>query len=110
MPNGYDKNWIRLGGAIDGFCVRFGHWPTKIRLPEGILNDIKNLFTEASFKKIEDKLEFIIEDMTIVAEDLKKNRYCYGDEGFPKERPEISWEQWLEVHPDNPDNKHDIIF
>jgi len=44
MPNGIDRNWIRLCGAIDGFKMRFGFWPTKVFLPQIILDDLEKMF------------------------------------------------------------------
>jgi hypothetical protein len=100
VPNGDDKNWIRLCGAIDGFRVKYGKWPTKILLPEGILNDLKqHVFTKERFAKIEEKLAFVIEGLPIVAADDKGNSYSYGDLGFPKKRPEIIAQEWLAVYP-----------
>jgi hypothetical protein len=101
VPNGDDKNWIRLCGAIDGFRVKYGKWPTKILLPEDILNDLEqHVFSKERFAKIEEKLTFVIEDLPIVAADDHGNSYSYGDLGFPERRPEISAEEWLNVFPD----------
>src|SRR5262249_16177409 len=46
MPNGHDKNWVRLCAAIDGFRVRYGHWPMRVRIFPISLADIRDhLFT-----------------------------------------------------------------
>lgn len=101
MPNGDDKNWIRLCGAIDGFRVKYGKWPTKVLLPMGILDDLKqHVFSRERFVKIEEKLTFVIEDLPIVAAEDKGNSYSYGDLGFPERRPQITAQKWLDVFPD----------
>ena len=73
MPNGYDKNWIRINLTINGFRGKFKSWPTKITLDDLILRDLRdNLFTSESLAKIEEKLELIpIDKGMIVAEDDK---------------------------------------
>lgn len=104
MPNGYDKNWIRLCGAIDGFKVRFGQWPTKVLLPEAILNDLEeSIFTPQSMLRLREKIAFVVEDVPIVAQDECGNQYSYGDEGFPKSKPRIDAATWLGVEPDRSD-------
>jgi len=35
MPNGDDKNWVRLCAALDGFFGRYGRWPTPHPHPGG---------------------------------------------------------------------------
>jgi len=42
MPNGGDKNFIRLCGAIEGFRVRFGTWPTAVRLFPPMIADLRD--------------------------------------------------------------------
>jgi hypothetical protein len=102
MPNGLDRNWIRLCGAIDGFRARYRLWPTRIRLSEGILNNIKALFTFSSFAKIEEKITFIaIKDTTIIAEDDNGRRYNYCTEGFTQIPPDLTAKEWFGVNPDS---------
>ena len=36
VPNGDDKNWVRLCGAIDGFRVKYVKWPSKFGWGEGM--------------------------------------------------------------------------
>lgn len=101
MPNGYNKNWIRVQAALNGFRQRFGHWPLKVLLPEGALRDLELLiFTPESMTKIRQKLQLVVADVPIVAEDEKGNQYSYGLEGFPKEILGINAGEWLEVSPD----------
>lgn len=110
MPDGYDKNWVRFCGAIEGFRVRHQSWPTKIRMSYGIINDFReNLFTAESFDKIEAKLRLVGDDaFIIVAEDDAGRKYSYGDEGFPETRPDIDAHEWLGVHPDRAPHREDF--
>ena len=104
MSNGYDKNWVRLCGAIDGFKVRFGHWPSRILLPKDILGDLEHeVFTPGSMARIREKVSLMVQDADMVAQDEFGNQYSYGDEGFPKRRPKPDARQWFGVKPDRHD-------
>ena len=103
MPNGHDKNWIRLCAAIDGFRVRYGRWPERVRMHKISLDDFCPLiFTPADFAKIAHKVELIADEATMVAEDDTGASYNYGEEGFPSERPKPSAAEWLGVKPKPP--------
>ena len=104
MPNGNDRNWVRARAALEGFFVRFGHWPTRLRLPPRALQDLRcNLFTAASLRVLESKLALVPDlDAPMVAEDEDGNRYSYGTEGFPRDHPTPGAEEWLGVAPDAP--------
>ena len=63
MPSGYEKNWTRLLGTIDGFHFRYERWPTRIYLHAEIMKDLREfLFTTESFQKLVDKLEFTVRE------------------------------------------------
>lgn len=102
MPNGYNKNWIRLCGAIDGFRVRYNRWPTRVRMWKMVYEDLReNLFTPESFDKLQGKVELIVDERAgHIAEDGKGNSYDYGSEGFPKSKPDIDARHWLGIEPD----------
>jgi len=104
MPNGNDRNWVRLRAALEGFFVKHGHWPSRVRLHRDTLEDLKShLFTPESWTRLSEKLEFLAdEDAPIVAEDAAGSSYSYGREGFPDRRPPQSAEEWLGVAPDTP--------
>ena len=109
LPNGYDRNWIRLCAAINGFRLRYERWPTRIRLFPGILSDLQqHVFTPKSFKQIEEHILFVPDDAPIVAEDDQGSRYSYGEEGFPNAEPDIYAQTWLGVSPDRPVPDWDI--
>jgi len=102
MPNGYNKNWIRLCGAINGFRVRYNRWPTRVRMWKMIVDDLRdNLFTPESFDKLQEKLELVVDDRAgHIAEDGTGRSYDYGNEGFPKSKPDSDARHWLGIEPD----------
>jgi hypothetical protein len=98
MPNGIDKNWYRMCSAINSFRVRFGHWPTRIRLSEGAL---ENLFSQESYRVLLSKLEFIFDGSAFIAEDDQGRSHNYAQDGFVKGELEITAQDWLGVEPDS---------
>ena len=103
MPNGNDRNWVRVSAALEGFFMRYGHWPRRVRLHLYTLKDLEHLFPPDSWRRLTGTLQFIRDDdAQIDAEDDDGNTYSYGAEGFPPERPEPGAEQWLGVAPDAP--------
>jgi hypothetical protein len=97
MPNGCDKNWVRLCAAIDGFRSRYGRWPSQVRLRPIILEDLRdNVFTQEGFEQVAVLVRFVPDDETwMVAEDGTGAGYDYEQEGFPEEPPDISAADWL---------------
>jgi len=104
MPNGDDKNWVRLCAAIDGFRMRYGRWPKRVRMHALMLGDFYHIFTPADFAKIAHKVELITDGSQMVADDSKGASYNYGEEGFPSERPKPNAAEWLGVTPKHPDS------
>src|SRR5437879_8053751 len=103
MPNGHDKNWVRLCAAIDGFRVRYGRWPIRVRISGALLADIRDhLFTRDDYARILAKLSLIEDEspkvIEIVAEDDSGGRYRYG-EGFPVRGRSPGASEWLGVRP-----------
>lgn len=99
MPNGHDKNWVRLCAAVDGFRVRYGRWPTRVRMPAISMNDFRYLFDDRDILAITSKVRFVLDDAPMVAEDDEGARYSYGQEGFPDRQPEITARAWFGVSP-----------
>ena len=100
MPNGYDKNWVRLCAAIDGFYIRHGRWPTRVRMYPVSLQDLReHVLTRADFAKIEAKLKFIADETGMTAEDDTGANYDYAQDGFPESRPKPDAAEWLGVRP-----------
>lgn len=104
MPNGHDKNWIRLCAAIDGFRIRYGHWPTNVKITPISLEDIRdNLFTPNEYAHINTKVTLIgIKDedgKSFIAGDGSDRSYDYSAEGFSGQQPSPTAAEWLGVHP-----------
>lgn len=101
MPNGDDKNWIRLCAAIDGFRARYGAWPTRVRLFSACVENLRNdLFSPEAYARLTTRLEFVADDASMVAEDDSGRSYDYSMQGFSKSPPDIPAQQWLGVAPD----------
>lgn len=85
MPNGHDRNWIRVCGAVDGFRQRYGRWPLRVRIMPGAFADLVNhILTPDGFVVVNSKFELVAEDdAEMIAEGPDGETYCYGKEGFP---------------------------
>ena len=101
MPNGHDKNWVRLCAAINGFRGHYRRWPTRIRMSPLSLKDLRNhLFSKHDFCRIEAKVKLVSDEGAgMIAEDGSGASYSYGDEGFPNSVPAPSAIDWLKVKP-----------
>lgn len=94
MPNGDDKNWVRICCAVDGFRSRHGRWPTAVRLPPTyfenvvghVLSPIGYALVSAVFDIVADKS--LVEKVAIIAMDDSGIEFRYGDRGASeKPRP-----------------------
>jgi hypothetical protein len=97
MPNGHDKNLIRLFAAIDGFRVDYNRWPARILIQPESLEDIRHhLLTPSEYNQIISKIKLIeLDGATFIAQDDLDGSYTYGHEGFPDKRPTPCAEEWL---------------
>lgn len=100
MPNGHDKNWVRLCAAVDGFHLRYGRWPTRVRLFPGALANIRDyLFTPDDYARITAKVALVPDNAPMIAEDDSGASYNYGAESFPETHPTPSAYEWFGVSP-----------
>ncbi len=99
MPNGHDKNWIRLCAAIYGFRSRYGRWPIRVRMYEMTLRDFDFLFTREDLTRIAAKVALVPDEAPMIAEDDAGAHYNYGEEGFPERACDIRATDWLGVRP-----------
>lgn len=104
MPNGHDKNWVRLCGAIDGFRLRYDRWPKRVRMYEASLRDFDFLFRPEDIDTIKSKVELFSDEAGMIAEDESGAQYNYGEEGFPKVSPDVRAREWLGVSPKSHDD------
>ena len=103
MPNGYDRNWVRLLIILGRFRAKYGSWPSKILLSKSMLDNLKNdLFTLEAFAKLEEKLEFIVNDDGFGAEDNSGNFISYNESPDSGDKQNINPYEWLGVSPDRP--------
>ena len=97
MPNGDDASWIRVCAAIDGFRVRYGRWPARVRLFPGALDGLRDhVLTPAEFAVVASVVELVADESApMVAEGSEGEEYNYGQEGFPRPRPDESTREWF---------------
>ena len=106
MPNGADKNWVRLCAALDGFYMRYGRWPTRVRVFPAAHADLREqLLSPEALAILESKLQLVADEASMLAEDDEGRAYDYGKEGFPPQRPHPRAAEWLGVQP-NGDHGH----
>lgn len=104
MPNGVDKNWVRLCRALEGFHAVHGHWPSRVRVYPDCLVDLKrHLFRPTTWRRITEKIAFVAgKEAPFIAEDAEGRRFSYGTDVAPEPRAPVSAEEWLGVAPDVP--------
>jgi hypothetical protein len=96
MPNGSDKNYVRLCGAVDGFRVRYGRWPTTTRLWPGCIDSLRHCLSEKGFARLSERLRLVEEEgATVMVEDEEGRSYDYGTLGFPSVAPDIVASDWI---------------
>jgi hypothetical protein len=102
MPYGDRRIWVRLRAAIAGFYLRHGCWPTKIRVFPGCIEDLRNdLFTEASFGKLQEKVTLTPDpEGSFIASNDAGATFDYGPVGFVKGWYDVDVVGWLGVTPD----------
>lgn len=87
MPNGDDKNWVRVCAAVDGFRGRYGRWPTAVRMPPACFADlVGHILTPVGFALVSSVVAFASEDdlserTDIIAVGESGAAFRYGEEG-----------------------------
>ena len=100
MPNGHDKNFVRLCATVGSFRNRYGHWPTRVRLFPGTLDNLRSLFTQEDFNELTSKVKLIPDGAAaFVAEDEDGRSHSYGAEGALRQNGVIPAAAWLGVEP-----------
>ena len=97
MPNGADKNFIRLCFAIEGFRIRYNAWPTAIRLREGVITNLRHILGPEAFARVKAKLRLVPDEAFMVAVDEAGHAYDYEKQGIPEQEPDIHARDWLGV-------------
>jgi hypothetical protein len=114
VPNGHDREWIRLCLAVEGFRSRYRRWPTRVRLFPGCLKVIRDdLLTPAGYALVAARVELVPDEgAPYIAEDADGLQFNYGT-GEATGKPDITggtaWvpdvgaEEWFghpEIRPD----------
>jgi hypothetical protein len=86
VPNGGDKNWVRVCAAIDGFRAQHGRWPNRVRvMPLALVDLVSDVLTPVGFALVSSVVELVPEEgAEMIAEDGSGAEYNYGQEGFPE--------------------------
>lgn len=97
MPNGDDKNWIRVCMAIDGFRATYGRWPKRVRLmPIAFIDLASHVLSPVGFALVSSVIELVLEDdAEMIADDGTGAEFCYGREGPPEQSPEPTALDWF---------------
>ena len=98
MPNGDDKNLMRLYMAINGFRARYGSWPTTVRMFPPSLEDLRDyVLGPKQFALLAAKLQIVPDEVGMIAEDAKGRTFDYGSEGSSDREPDLHAEDWLGI-------------
>jgi hypothetical protein len=98
VPNGDDKNWVRICSAVDGFRGRYERWPTGVRLPPNSFEDVVgHVLTPAGFALVSNIFAIISDEalservaIIAVGEDGAEFRYGEGEHGEHEVDP-LTW-------------------
>ena len=105
MPNGADKNLVRVRVTVAGFRAEHGSWPTRFLLPAISLEDLKDrILTAESFRRMSEKLDFVIAEDMFTAEDEQGRRHDYGSDEYDSSMDEAAY-RWL-----NPEVRDDLHY
>ena len=100
MPNGYDKNWVRLCIAVEGFRAIYQKWPETAILTKETAEDIKQLFKPLTYEAVLTKLEIVevADEGHIELVDKAGNSFKYGEEWDLE--LDVDASSWFGVTPD----------
>ena len=99
MPNGSNKNFVRMCLTINGFHARYGTWPTTVRVPPFVVPELRDhILGPEAFARVELKIRVIPQEGTFVAEDEGGGRFDYdADHDSIPAYPKIDAREWLGV-------------
>lgn len=96
MPNGHDRNLTRLMIALESFKAIHGHWPERVRLEQGYIDEFRTMLVDDGFRRLTAKVELVPdENPGMRAEDSQGASFTYGREPTPSARDSISTLEWL---------------
>lgn len=85
MPNGADKNWVRVCTAIDGFVAKHGHPPTLVEMnPWVFTNLVGHVPTPTGYALVSSVVRLAPGDegMGVIARDDSGAAFDYGMDEF----------------------------
>ena len=87
----------RVLETLNGFKDKYGHWPTKLRLPTPAYEALRDKhLTRAGFQALQSKLELLAgEHEHLVAEDEAGLKFDYTKEGWLAGRAPSGSDEWL---------------
>jgi len=87
----------RVLETLNGFKDKYGHWPTKLRLPTPAYEALRDKhLTRAGFEALQSKLELVAgENEHLVAEDEAGLKFDYTNEGWLGAKPPSGSDEWL---------------
>lgn len=96
---GGGQTLARILGAIEGFYITFGEWPSGIRLTPSYIEHLQNeVLPPEAFSKLLEKIALIPDvSAAVVAENSSGQRHDYGASGFSKAKPPIRAREWLRL-------------
>lgn len=96
MPNGHGRNLSRLMMALEGFRALHGHWPERVRLKQGYIDDFQNLLTDQGYHQLISKLSLVPDSLDgMRAEDDQGNSFTYGADPSPEIPSDVKPYEWL---------------
>jgi hypothetical protein len=97
VPNGSDKNLVRLCAAVDGFRSRYKRWPTRVTTDPRCIDDLRDhVLSKEDFARISALLSLVPKERgSFTAEDDQGGKYDYGTEGFAKGEPDVKAYEWF---------------
>jgi hypothetical protein len=97
MPNGIDKNFVRLGMACSAFRAKHGVWPTEARVAPPVLWDYGQLFDLENFERLCSRLRLRTTNRAHIAVGNANAHLVYGKiEGLDTSLTEEAF-AWLGV-------------
>lgn len=97
MANGGDKNWVRVCAAIDGFRIRYGCWPKRVRvMPVSYVDLVSHVLTPLGYALVSSLVQLVPEEeAAMIADDDSGAEFNYGQEGFPDGEADPSTREWF---------------
>jgi hypothetical protein len=87
----------RLLDAINMFRKKYGHWPTKVNVQNGMLDAIKNeILSPLGWKMLEESITLVgINEGKVIASDDSQNEYEYDAKHITPASNEESADYWI---------------